>query len=173
MTIDNLLIIFPTPRSLFPITRSLKKMKTTTIPQLTTEKDYPITETHKNNPENKCVLVIDDEEDVRSLIKLGLELQANWTVITASSGPEGVTIAAEKQPDVILLDYMMPDWDGRQTLQKLKANPTTKKIPVILTTAKVQASSKESFRELDIAAIFPKPLRLLQLAEQIMQVINS
>lgn len=148
-------------------------MTTTTTPQLTTENPYPVTENHQNKPEGKCVLVIDDEEDVRSLIKLGLELQANWTVLTANSGPEGVKIAADKQPDVILLDFMMPDWDGRQTLQNLKANPVTKKIPVILTTAKVQASNQASFRELDIAAIFAKPLRLLQLAEQILQVING
>ncbi len=146
-------------------------MKTTTISQLTTQNNSLATEVKENKVQNKCVLVIDDEEDVRSLIKLGLELQANWTVLTANSGPEGLSIAMTKQPDVILLDYMMPGWDGHQTLQRLKENSLTKQIPVILTTAKIQAPHQESFAELDIADIFTKPLRLLQLAARILQVI--
>ena len=51
---------------------------------------------------NKTILVVDDEEDVRSLIKLGLEMAAGWTVLTASSGQEGFDVATIEQPDIIL-----------------------------------------------------------------------
>ncbi|MEM7556874.1 MAG: response regulator [Cyanobacteria bacterium P01_A01_bin.84] len=122
---------------------------------------------------SKCILIVDDEKDVRSLIALGLEMQAGWTVLNANSGAEGIAIAASKQPDVILLDLMMPDMDGRTTLQKLKLNPATQKIPVILMTAKSKSSVEESFVNLDLAAIFTKPLRPLNLAQQITEVIGE
>ncbi|MEH1867998.1 MAG: response regulator [Nostoc sp.] len=120
---------------------------------------------------NRNILIVDDEEDVRAIAKLGLEMAAGWNVLTASSGQEALKVAATHKPDVILLDMMMPDMDGRATLQQLKANPATKKIPVILLTAKLQQSDRESFADLDVAAIFAKPFRPLKLAEQISEVL--
>lgn len=116
---------------------------------------------------SKCVLIVDDEEDVRAIAQLGLEIGAGWKVLTASSGQEALVIAETNQPDVILLDLMMPDMDGRATLQQLKANPATQQIPVILVTAKIQPSDQENFAQLDVAAVFAKPFRPLKLAEQI------
>ncbi|MBE8997149.1 MULTISPECIES: response regulator [unclassified Nostoc] len=120
---------------------------------------------------NRNILIVDDEEDVRAIAKLGLEMAAGWNVLTASSGQEALKVAATYKPDVILLDMMMPDMDGRATLQQLKANPATKKIPVILLTAKLQQSDRESFTDMDVAAIFAKPFRPLKLAEQINEVL--
>lgn len=116
---------------------------------------------------SKCVLIVDDEEDIRAIAKMGLEMGTGWKVLTASSGREALVMAATHQPDVILLDMMMPDMDGRATLQQLKVNPATRQIPVILVTAKVQPSDRENFGKLDIAGIFAKPFRPLKLAEQI------
>jgi CheY-like chemotaxis protein len=120
----------------------------------------------------KCILIVDDEEDVRALIQLGLEMQANWKVLNANSGEEAIKIAASQQPDVILLDLMMPDMDGKSTLQKLKNDPKTQQIPVILMTAKGKSSVEESFVNLDLAAIFTKPLRPLNLAREISEVLS-
>ncbi|MBD2531792.1 response regulator [Nostoc flagelliforme FACHB-838] len=122
---------------------------------------------------SKNILIVDDEEDVRAIAKLGLEMGAGWNVLTASSGQEALNVAVNHKLDVILLDMMMPDMDGRATLQQLKANPATKKIPVILLTAKFQQSDRESFTDLDVAAIFAKPFRPLKLAEQISEVLGS
>ncbi|MEM9925541.1 MAG: response regulator [Cyanobacteria bacterium P01_D01_bin.50] len=121
---------------------------------------------------SKCILVVDDEEDVRALIQLGLEMQAGWKVINASSGEEAIAIAASQQPDVILLDLMMPNMDGRTTLQRLKNDPKTQKIPVIMMTAKGKSSVEESFANVDVAAIFTKPLRPLNLAGDISEVLS-
>lgn len=120
---------------------------------------------------SKCVLIVDDEEDVRAIAQMGLEMATDWNVLCASCGEEALAIAQTNQPDVILLDMMMPDMDGRATLQQLKANPTTKHIPVILVTAKAQ-SSQDSLSELDVAAVFAKPFRPLKLAEQISAVLK-
>lgn len=121
---------------------------------------------------SKVILVIDDEEDVRALIRLGLEMHSGWSVLQASSGEEGVRIAAVYRPDVILLDLMMPGMDGRTTLQRLKADPLTTQIPVILMSAKNQSTVQASFDGLEVAAIFTKPLRPLILPEQILAVIQ-
>ncbi|MGJ3251654.1 MAG: response regulator [Elainellaceae cyanobacterium] len=121
---------------------------------------------------SKRILVVDDEEDVRAIAQLGLEMGANWAVISASSGQEALDIATTEQPDAILLDMMMPDMDGRATLSKLKANPQTHHIPVILVTAKVQLSDQSSFADLDVVAVFAKPFRPLQLADQVNEALG-
>lgn len=116
---------------------------------------------------NKSILIVDDEEDVRAIAQLGLEMGSSWDVFTASSGQEALVIASDRQPDAILLDMMMPELDGCATLQHLKANPSTEAIPVILVTAKNQPSDLENFATLRVAAVFAKPFRPLKLKEQI------
>jgi CheY-like chemotaxis protein len=116
---------------------------------------------------SKCILVVDDEEDVQAITKMGLEMGAGWTVLTASSGQEAIAIATAQQPDVILLDVMMPEMDGYATLKQLKANPATQQIPVILATAKAQAADPENRVGLEAVAVFAKPYRPLKLADQI------
>ena len=121
----------------------------------------------------KSILVVDDEEDVRALIQLGLEMNGGWNVINATSGVEAIDMATSQQPDVILLDLMMPDMDGKATLQKLKSNPKTQNISVIMMTAKSKYFVEESFTGLDVAAIFTKPLRPLNLSQQIIDAIGE
>jgi CheY-like chemotaxis protein len=116
---------------------------------------------------SKRILIVDDEEDVRAIAQLGLEMGAGWQVLAASSGKEAIAMAADQQPDAILLDMMMPDMDGRETLSQLKANPKTNAIPVILVTAKAQPTDRESFATLDIVAVFAKPFRPLKLADEV------
>ncbi len=120
----------------------------------------------------KCVLIVDDEPDVRAITKMGLEMSAGWQILTASSGAEALAIAAAHQPDVILLDVMMPEMDGYATLQQLKASSATREIPVILATAKVHASDQEHFADLDVLAVFTKPFRPLNLAQDITAVLE-
>lgn len=116
---------------------------------------------------SKCVLIVDDEEDVLAVTCMGLEMSAGWRVLTATSGQAAIAIAIAQQPDLILLDWMMPEMDGRATLQALRANATTARIPVILVTAKAQSPEGDTFAGADVVTVFTKPLRPLKLAEQI------
>jgi CheY-like chemotaxis protein len=120
---------------------------------------------------NKTILIIDDEEDVRAITQLGLEMSGDWTVLTASSGTKGIKIALQSPPDVILLDLMMPDLDGCTTLQQLKTYPQLQPIPVILMTAKEQEFLPESAQKLDFAGVITKPFRPLQLTKIIAKII--
>ncbi|VEP11449.1 Response regulator receiver protein [Hyella patelloides LEGE 07179] len=122
---------------------------------------------------SKNILIIDDEEDVRSIAQMGLEMAANWNVITASSGEEGLRLAETEQPEIILLDLMMPDWDGKETTKQLKNNQKTVNIPVILMTAKTQSVIALELTELNLAGVITKPFRPLQLSEQISQILSE
>lgn len=121
---------------------------------------------------NKRILVIDNEEYIREVAQICLETVANWTVITASSGSEGLIKAASEQPDAILLDVMMPGMDGITTFEKLKANQTTENIPVILLTAKVQERDRRRYALLGLRAAIAKPFNPLQLASQVAEALD-
>ena len=118
------------------------------------------------------ILIIDDEEDVKEIAQMGLEMAGNWSVITASSGKEGLKLAKLQQPKVILLDLMMPEWDGKETLKQLKADPVTSKIPVILMTAKTQSAIASELVDLDLMGVITKPFRPLELSEQIINILD-
>lgn len=115
----------------------------------------------------KRILVIDDEDDIREVVQLCLKTVGGWEVLTACSGNEGLTKAEAEQPDAILLDVMMPDMDGVTAFQQLQANTATRHIPVILLTAKVQATDQRRFAELGVAGMISKPFNPLNLINQI------
>lgn len=120
----------------------------------------------------KHILVIDNEPYIQEVTQICLETVAGWQVSVASSGQAGITQAAATQPDAILLDVMMPDMDGPTTLRHLQANAATRQIPVLLLTAKVQASDRDRYSNLGINGVIAKPFDPLQLASQIAQALG-
>jgi CheY-like chemotaxis protein len=115
----------------------------------------------------KQILVVDNEQYIQEVAKICLETVAGWTVVTASSGQEGITKAETYQPDAILLDVMMPEMDGITTFEKLQANPLTKAIPVILLTAKIQASDRLRYNQMGMISAIAKPFNPLELAAEV------
>jgi len=115
----------------------------------------------------KRILVVDNEQYIQEVAKICLETVAGWEVVTASSGQEGITQAETYQPDAILLDVMMPDMDGITTFEKLQANAATKEIPVILLTAKIQATDRRRYAQMGIITAIAKPFNPLELATQV------
>jgi CheY-like chemotaxis protein len=118
------------------------------------------------------VLIVDDEDDIREVAQVSLEVVADWKVLTASSGCEGLKIAREAQPDAILLDVMMPGLDGPTTFQKLQADPAIRHIPVILLTAKLQPADRKRFAQLGVAGVLAKPFDPLELAAQVRDTLH-
>ncbi|MBW4534260.1 MAG: response regulator [Pleurocapsa minor HA4230-MV1] len=115
----------------------------------------------------KRILFIDDEDDIKTLAQFCLEAEAGWSMIGAANGLEGIAIAQKEQPDAILLDAMMPELDGLQTLAKLQDIPATKDIPTIFITAKAQASDRRRFYNAGAKGVINKPFDSLTLASQI------
>lgn len=121
---------------------------------------------------SRKILLVDDEDDIREVAQLALEMTAGWEVASASSGAEGVRLAAAERPDAILLDVMMPGMDGPATARELRARPETAEIPIILLTAKVQAADRRRFDDLGVAGVLSKPFDPMELAAQVSAVLG-
>lgn len=120
----------------------------------------------------KRILVIDDEDGIREIIQISLEVAGGWEVLTASSGNEGLVTAKIEQPDAILLDVMMPDMDGPTTFRQLQANSATQGIPTILLTAKAKISEQQQFIDLGVAGVITKPFKAVDLVTNICQILG-
>lgn len=86
------------------------------------------------------ILLIEDEQSIRELICMTLEMAGYNTVYTAADGENGLMLAESKQPDLILLDLMLPGIDGLNVCRRLKSNEDTRNIPIIMLTAKSEES---------------------------------
>jgi CheY-like chemotaxis protein len=117
-------------------------------------------------------LIVDDEDDIREVAQVSLELVGQWEVLTAASGRDGIARARAGRPDAILLDVMMPDMDGPSTLAQLQADPTTRDIPVVFLTAKAQSADRTRLAQLGVAGILTKPFDPLRLASDVAAALN-
>lgn len=122
--------------------------------------------------EPKRILIVDDEEDIRDVVKISLEEFGGWSTITAASGFEGLQIAKTESLDAILLDVSMPDMDGLELCRRLQADPLTQKVPVIVLTAKVLPSDRLQFVELDVAGIITKPFNPVTIWQQVAEILR-
>ena len=86
----------------------------------------------------KTILIVDDEEDFCHFVKLNLEQTGNFDVLTAFNGADGISMAQRYQPDLILLDIIMPNMTGTQVAEALRNDKVTKDIPIIFVTAIVK-----------------------------------
>ena len=93
------------------------------------------------NANLKCILCVEDEPEMIDLIRLILG-RRGFEVKGAAGGMEGLNMIRQQPPDLILLDLMMPDMDGWEVYQQIKADEKTKNIPVIVVTAKAQSIDK-------------------------------
>lgn len=120
----------------------------------------------------KTVLLVDDEDDIREVAQMSLEMTAGWKIESANNGAAGIEKALEVSPDAILLDVMMPDMDGPSTFLKMREIPALSNTPVILLTAKVQAADKERFKEIGVSGVIAKPFDPMSLANQVNEILQ-
>ncbi len=115
----------------------------------------------------KQVLVVDDDRNIREVVSMCLHKLKGWDVLTAASGQEGLNGIEIRNPDVIILDVMMPEMDGLAFLRQLRSNPSTKQIPVILLTANRYLPDKSLLTELGVVETISKPFLPVNLVRQI------
>jgi CheY-like chemotaxis protein len=104
----------------------------------------------------KRILICDDYPVILRLVQVNLELEG-YDVLLAHHGEEAFEIATRELPDLIILDIMMPRWDGYQTCQNLKAQDETKNIPVVFLSAKAQQSDIDKGKEYGVDEYLTKP----------------
>ncbi|WP_309891202.1 response regulator [Archangium sp.] len=117
------------------------------------------------------VLLVDDEDDIRTIGQLSLSRVGGWQTVLAASGAEAVSKAAAEGPDLILLDVMMPGMDGPTTLGKLRAQEATAKTPVIFMTAKIQKQEVARYLELGAVGVIGKPFDPMTLPAEIKRLL--
>src|SRR5580658_10118493 len=99
-------------------------------------------------PPLQRILYIDDEEDIREIAAMALELDGGIAVTAVGSGREALARVAELRPDLILIDVMMPEMDGPATLAALRRLPDQAATPIVFITAKAQTSELQGFLQL-------------------------
>lgn len=118
------------------------------------------------------VLVVDDDDSVREVTQMALELVAKWHVLAADGGAAAIELAREHRPDAVLLDLMMPVVDGRATFQALRADERTRDIPVILLTAKLQVGETQAWDDMAVAGVISKPFSPMTLGAEVAAMLG-
>jgi pilus assembly protein CpaE len=117
------------------------------------------------------VLIIDDDIDTLRLVGLMLQHQG-YQISAASSGEQGIAKAENEQPDVILLDVMMPDMDGYEVARRLKKDPRTQSTPILMFTAKSQLEDKVAGFEVGVDDYLTKPTSPGELQSHVRQLLE-
>ena len=118
------------------------------------------------------VLVIDDEPNIVQTLQDRLEMN-EYTVFTAGNGKDGLDLALQEQPDVILLDVIMPIMDGHEMLEALRKQPEGRDVSVIMLTARSQTQDIARANSCGIDDYIVKPFDLSELLGKIEKVVES
>lgn len=116
------------------------------------------------------VLYVDDEADIREVVAYALEDEDDITLILCDNGEEAIEINARQQPELILLDVMMPKMDGPETLRRIRLGTTNQDVPIAFITAKIQRTEVAFLKSLGVVDVIEKPFDPLALADRIRQI---
>jgi two-component system OmpR family response regulator len=120
------------------------------------------------------LLYVDDDMDIREIAVMSLELDPQIKARSASSGGEALQVLADGfRPDAILMDVMMPDMDGPQTLERIRAQPDLAHIPLMFVTARVLPEEQARFLSLGAAGVIIKPFDPMGLAQQVRKILAA
>lgn len=123
-----------------------------------------------NQPQLK-VLVVDDEDNIIELIRLGLRYEG-FQVEVASDGEQGIALAQRIDPDLVILDVMMPGIDGLEVCRRLRANPTTRDVPILMLTAKDEVGDRILGLQTGADDYLTKPFDFYELLERIKAILR-
>ncbi len=119
------------------------------------------------------MLIVDDDEDLRRIAEICLQVVGELQVIVASSGAEGIRQARDQQPDLILLDVMMPEMSGIEMFKRLRVDKTTASIPVIFITTRTQEHAVDTYLDLGAIGVLAKPYDPMELATEVRELFDA
>jgi CheY-like chemotaxis protein len=118
------------------------------------------------------ILQVEDQQDIREIVAISLGIDPDIALRTAASGYEALDILSRGfQPDVILLDVMMPEIDGIETLSRVRALPDHAGTPVIFMTARTMEHEQARYRALGAVGVIPKPFDPMTLAKTVRNIL--
>ncbi|MEM9454449.1 MAG: response regulator [Myxococcota bacterium] len=122
--------------------------------------------------ELRKVLLVDDDKDIRVIGQMSLADVGGMETVLAGSGEEALAVAAAEQPDVIMLDVMMPGMDGPTTFRRLREEPATASIPVVFMTAKIQRHEVQRYLDLGAIGVIGKPFDPMELPAELRELVR-
>jgi two-component system alkaline phosphatase synthesis response regulator PhoP len=122
-------------------------------------------------PRALTILVVEDASDVRNLIAAHLK-RGGHTVLTAEDASQGLEIAMDEQPDLAIVDIMMPGMNGYELTQALREMPVTQNLPIIVLTARAGGADRAHALRVGADSFIQKPFELARLSEEIATVMS-
>lgn len=119
------------------------------------------------------ILYVEDEPDIAQVAKLALETVGGFSIESCENGKVALEKGPAFEPDLVLMDVMMPEMDGPTALKEMKKMPEMQNVPVIFMTAKVQPSEIAEYKAMGAVDVIPKPFDPMTLADQVRQVWES
>jgi CheY-like chemotaxis protein len=124
-------------------------------------------------PPLERILLVDDEADIRQIARLALEALGGFEVRECASGLAAPQAVLDFEPQLILMDVMMPGQDGPHTLRVLRTTPGMPQVPIVFMTAKVQPQEVSAFRGLGALDVIAKPFDPMTLAQTVRRIWES
>ena len=119
------------------------------------------------------LLYIEDNEDNLYMLTLFFDVQGGYEILSAANGAEGIAIAVAEQPDLILMDLNLPEIDGWEAARRLKADPATRRIPLIALTAHAMAGDREKALAAGCDDFDTKPVQFDRLLAKIERALSK
>ena len=121
----------------------------------------------------QSALIVEDDPAISHVVQLALERVAGWRTWIAGDGETALAIAEAEQPDVVVLDVMLPRLSGPETLRRLASHPSTTAIPVVFMTARVQPHERARYAELGAVGVVAKPFDPMVLGHEIQELVDG
>ena len=123
--------------------------------------------------ELNTILHVEDDESIRLIVEMALVDLFGFTLFSFDNGNDASNAVERLQPDLILLDAMMPGMDGLQTLIEIRKIPSCQTIPVVFMTARVQQSEKKQYLEAGAIAVIEKPFDAANLGNELLSIYDQ
>mgnify|MGYP001566218087 CR=1 FL=1 len=117
------------------------------------------------------ILIVDDERDNRELVAIILGHEGH-VILTAADGAHALALIAERTPDLVLLDVMMPDMDGYQVAARIKGDVASREVPIILVTAMDDAESRQRGLDAGVEHFLCKPFQRAELRSRVSALLR-
>lgn len=119
------------------------------------------------------ILIVDDLADSRVLLRLILAGKGGYATSEAATGAEALALVARQKPDVIITDYMMPDMNGLEICQRLRAVPGLADLPILMLTAQIDPTLREEALAMGVTSFMTKPVIPADLLAEVARLIGT
>ena len=121
----------------------------------------------------KTILIVDDEADIRDILRIRLANQSGFRILEAANGSDALELTRKQRPDLIILDWLMPGFNGMEVLKALRESPELTTIPVIMMTVKSELSAQAQGQAMGVVAYLIKPFDATRLMETVQKALKE